>query len=127
MTTPVVIYERGILNGTAEEPKQGIYEQSATQQYELGTRIALEDGRAYRYCQAGAAALAPGELQQSALFGGSLSVVQTDVAVQAAADIGDSVVYLTTSTDAVTLNQFAGGYFCVSDVVFPGFGDGFIR
>jgi len=120
MTAPTILYERGILNGTTEEPKQGIYEQSATQQYELGTRLALEDGRAFRYCQAGATALDAGELQQSALFGGSLTTVQTDIAVQAAAAIGDTDVYVTTVTDATTLDQYKGGYFCISDATGQG-------
>jgi hypothetical protein len=114
MTQPVKIYERGILNGTTEEPKQNYFEVSSTQNYEIGTRLVLPDGRAYRYAQAGAAALAAGELQSSAAFGGSSATVQADLTAVAAA-IGDTTVSFTTATDATTLNQYAGGYLAVSD------------
>ena len=113
MTQPVRIYERGILNGTTEEPKQNFYEVSATQNYEIGSRLVLPDGRAYRYAKAGATALAAGELQSSAAFGGSVATVQADL-TPAAAAIGDTIVSFTTVTDAVTLNQFRGGYLAVS-------------
>lgn len=114
MTQPVKIYERGILNATTEEPKQNFFEVSATQNYEIGSRMVLPDGRAYRYAKAGAAALAAGEMQSSAAFGGSSATVQADLTPSAAA-IGDTVVSFTTVTDAVTLNQFRGGFLAVSD------------
>jgi len=114
MTSPIVTFERGILNGTTEEPKQDYFETSATQNYEIGTRYALEDGRAFRYAQAGAAALAAGELQSSAAFGGSSATVQADLTA-VAASIGDTIVSFTTVTDATTINQYRGGYLAVSD------------
>ena len=120
MTQPITTYDNTAINGSAAEPDVNVWETSSTQQYELGTRYVLPDGRAYRYAQAGAAALAPGELQQSAVFGGSSATVQTDIAVQAAAAVGEKAISVTLATDAATLNQYAGGWLCVSDAAGQG-------
>lgn len=101
-------------------PRQEWYEQSLTQKHELGARLVVEDGRAFRYTRAGAVALGIGELQQSALYGGSSATVQTDIAVQADAAIGATSVFVTLATDAATINQYRGGYFCISDVTGQG-------
>ena len=113
MTAPTVYYESGIINGTAAEPKQDYFEQSATQKYDLGARYVLPDGRAFRYARAGAAALAAGELQQSAVAGGT-TTYQNDLTPSAAA-AGATIVSVTTVTDAITANTFAGGYLAVTD------------
>ena len=94
---------------------QDFYEQSVTQRYQLGARYVLEDGRVFRYAKVGAAALVAGDVLSSAAFGGSVATVQNDLAVQAAAAIGATTIYLTTATDATTLDQFRGGYLCLSD------------
>lgn len=94
---------------------QDFYEESITQKYQLGARYQLEDGRVFRYAKNGAAALVAGDVISSAAFGGSVATVQNDLAVQAAAAIGATTIYLTTVTDATTINQFAGGYLCLSD------------
>ena len=96
-------------------PTQEFYEQSISQQYELGCKYELEDGRVFRYAQAGATALVAGDVISSAAFGGSSATVQHDLAVQAAAAIGATTVYLTTVTDATTLNQYRGGYLFLTD------------
>ena len=101
-------------------PRQDWFEQSITQKHELGARLVTEDGRAFRYARAGAVALGIGEIQQSALYGGSSATVQTDIAVQANAAIGVDAVSVTLDTDAATLNQYAGGYFCISDATGQG-------
>lgn len=44
---------------------QNMYESSASQKHPLGTRGYTQDGRAYRYCQAGAADLIAGTIIQS--------------------------------------------------------------
>lgn len=96
-------------------PRHDFYEQSLTQRHELGARYVLEDSRVFRYARAGAVALVAGNVISSPAFGGALTTVQNDLAVQAAAAIGATSVFLTTSTDATTLNQYAGGYLAVSD------------
>lgn len=47
-------------------PAQGIYEQSATKQAPLGTRLAFADGRVFRYAYNGAVTLAPGKFVKCA-------------------------------------------------------------
>jgi hypothetical protein len=96
-------------------PRQEFYEQSLTQKHALGTRYVLDDGRVFRYASAGASALVAGDILSSAAFGGAATTVQNDLAVQAAAAIGATSVFLTTVTDATTLNQYAGGYLLLSD------------
>jgi hypothetical protein len=96
-------------------PRQEWFEQSVTQNYELGARYTTEDGRAFRYARAGAVALGTGEIMQSAVTGGSSATVQTDIAVQANTAIGETYLPVTLDTDAATLNQYAGGYLCISD------------
>jgi hypothetical protein len=97
------------------KPTQDFWEQSITQKYQLGARLVLEDSRVFRYAKVGAAALVAADVISSPAFGGSVANVQNDLAVQAGAAIGATVVYLTTGTDAVTKDQFRGGYLSVSD------------
>lgn len=114
---PLQEVKTGFTSGPTEYPaypRQGIYEASITQKHDIGARYVAKDGRVFRYARAGAAALAAGELQSSAAFGGSVATVQADLTPTAVA-IGATSVFFTTSTDAVTLNQFAEGYLAVSD------------
>lgn len=100
MTAPKAIYERGILNGTTEEPKQGIYETSATQNYVLGTRLNLPDGRSFRYAKAGATQLEPALMAQSeATASEAKEIAQTGYTTS----IGDTTItaLLTTSNGLV--------------------------
>ena len=46
---------------------QGIHQESSTQLYPLGHRVALNDGRVYHYAENGAGTLAPGKLVGSPL------------------------------------------------------------
>lgn len=106
----------GFTSGPTEYPsvlRQAIYEASVTQKYDIGARYVAKDGRVFRYAKAGAT-LAAGELQSTAAFGGSVANVQEDLTPSAAA-IGKTTVFITTVTDATTLNQFADGYLAVSD------------
>ena len=47
----------GRINGETMEPLIGIYEESATQPYALGTLLEYNDGRAFQMCRAGGVAL----------------------------------------------------------------------
>ena len=53
-----LVLSKGVIFGDVAQPKQSIYEQSATQNYMLGTRLIYGDGREFRYARAGAVALA---------------------------------------------------------------------
>lgn len=106
-------FTRGPIIAPAE-PRQQVWEQDVDQQCALGCKYALDDGRVYHYAQAGAVALDSGELQQSALYGGSSATVQTDLTPTAAA-IGVKDVTVTLATDAATFNQYADGWLAVSD------------
>jgi hypothetical protein len=115
MTAPSKTYERGILNGTTEEPKQGIYEISSTQNFVLGTRLALPDGRAFRYAQAGAVALVTGNILSGAAKNGALTTIQEGLAVATSGVIGDPYGYATIDTTAQVADTFRDGYFCVQN------------
>ena len=96
------------------QPTQMPWEQSVTQRYALGCKFEADDGRVWHYGQVGAAAVAAGELQQSAAFAGSSATVQTDITPTAAA-IGARTVIATLATDAAVKNLFADGWCSVSD------------
>lgn len=80
----------------------------------LGAKAYTGDGREFRFALAGATALVPGKLQQSAVE----TTGWENLAVAAAA-IGATTI-TTTSTVTVTANAWAGGYVAVS--VTPGQG-----
>jgi hypothetical protein len=54
-------YQRRIITNQTL-PGQGIRVATAAQEYALGTVLKTDDGRVYRYAQAGASALAPGKM-----------------------------------------------------------------
>lgn len=86
---------RNVGNGTST-PGQGILEISATPVHEIGERLALRDGRVFRYARNGAVALAPG------------TVVQMDVGVynsDAAQIANSSLITLAVDTVAAGATQ----------------------
>lgn len=84
---------------------QDIYAESASQAYELGTYFDLADGRRFRYCKAGGALAAGKHTIKSA------SVDTHHSLTCATAAIGVTSITVTLgATNAVTLNQYAGGY-----------------
>lgn len=94
------------------KPNLDIFEYGTTQQFPLGTRYDRK-GRIFHYCKAGLAALVAGNLIQSAVNGGS-TTYQHDLTPSATA-IGQDTVSVTTVTDTLTKDQFAGGYFAITD------------
>lgn len=54
------------LVGSGAAAAHGIHDESASQKHPLGTLAAADDGRLFRYCQAGASALVVGNIVQSA-------------------------------------------------------------
>lgn len=93
-----------------------LYTSDTVQMNELGQLIFGDNGKAFRYVQAGASALVVGNLLQS-------SAVDTqfdDMAVTAQA-AGLTTVTVTNGTTVLTGGEFAGGTLSVS--VTPGLGD----
>jgi hypothetical protein len=76
-------------------------------------------GRRYRYVKAGATALVKGNLLQ----GPARDTAFTDIAVQAAAAVGDTEIKVTLGGTATVANQFDGGILPVT--VTPGIGQNF--
>jgi hypothetical protein len=113
MARPYDQFEQGPLIQGDNIPKQEWYEESETQQYQIGTRYALSDGRVFRYAKAGASALVAGDLLQSAVNGGT-TTYQHDLTPSAAA-VGAEAITFTTVTDAITANEFTDGYLAITD------------
>ena len=57
---------------------QDVLKESTTQAHPLGTRVALTDGRVFRYCQNGEVALNRGHLIQSPAFEANMDVLAID-------------------------------------------------
>ncbi len=104
------------LNGTGLQVEyQDLFSSSATSGgMQLGGKSVTGDGREFRFVLAGATALVPGTLQQTAA-----ETTGWENLAAAAAAIGATTV-VTTTTVTVTANQWAGGYLAVT--VTPGQG-----
>lgn len=88
---------------------QGLFTESSTALHNLGEIVHSNDGRAYRYAQAGGTALVAGNLQQSP----AQDTGDHNLAIAAAAIGASSIV--TTSTVTVLVNQYAGGFAIIAD------------
>lgn len=94
---------------------QPLYTSSATQYHKLGERLVTEDGRVFRYCQAGAVDLVAGNwIQSPAQIGNHQNLTPS------AASIGDTTITVTLGGTAATSGQYNGGQAVVS--VTPGLG-----
>jgi hypothetical protein len=119
MATTTNYYERSFVqrcyDAEEEMPRQGIYEQSATQNDHIGTKLVFPDGRVFRYAQCGAVAITRNLMQQGpdpAAAGSPssskfLSITQTGYP-QVAGDT--DITVLVTTGSAVPDNAFAGGF-----------------
>lgn len=66
LTLTEPIFANDTLNGDQNEPHQGIYETSSTQEYACGTRLIYpRTGRVFRYARAGSVALVKAYMTQS--------------------------------------------------------------
>lgn len=98
-------------------PRQGIYSQSETQEYPIGTKYP-EPGpldRVFAYSLAGAA-ITPGKMLATAALSGSDTTLQTACAVSVAAAALDKRIYLTIITTAQVADLYAGGMATINDV-----------
>jgi hypothetical protein len=106
--------------GPYGKPYQGIYQESETKKFPLGTRYFAGDGRVFRYAQAGATALIAGNTQEQSPFGGASTEIQATEAVAVAAAVGDTRLYVTAVTTAQAANLFEDGWVAVWDATTAG-------
>jgi len=85
-------------------PGQSIYEEVAAPRHDVGSRLALADGRVFRYCKFGGT-LAAGKLT----IGATHTAHHHNMAVPAAVAIGSRSVTVTLGATAVTANMYKGG------------------
>lgn len=95
---------------------QGLFEESSAAKLKVGTVRRLEDGRVFVYALNAAVALAAGKITQS-----SAPVANhLNIAVAAAAAIGDKKVQVTLGATAATANQYKDGFLHVNDATGEG-------
>ncbi len=92
------------------------YETSDVQKHQLGHKYVTEDGDIYRYAKAGASNITSGKLQLAP----ARKTNHDNVAVYAAAAIGDTKVTVTLGATAATANEYVGGKIVFSDVAPEG-------
>ena len=95
---------------------QPAFVSSADPLHSLGQKATTSDGRKFRYVKAGASALVIGNMIQAP----AQDAAHDELAVAAAAALGATQISVTTGASAVTANQYAGGWACVSTT--PGIG-----
>jgi hypothetical protein len=88
---------------------QNIMQESSTQLYPLGARLALDDGRVFRYCENGGSALAAGLCVANPIPG----TEREDTLTAAVAAGARSLTY--TAVGTITENQYRDGLLCVVD------------
>lgn len=91
--------------------RQGIYQESLTQNADLGRFIDLEDGRRYRYCKA-EGAIAKGHLCQSAAIDGNHNyITQTNYTLA----IGDKDDINVLMGGTIVKNDYAEGFLVINN------------
>ncbi len=96
-----------------------VYAEETNASTNIGQQVTTQDGRNFRYVQAGASNLVVGNVIQSP----ARDVQFTDMAVTPAIAVGSSKLTITNGTTATTLDMFRGGLAVVS--VTPGLGQVF--
>lgn len=96
-----------ILNG----PEGEQFNTYTTKRWPLGTKMVLQDGRAFRFALNGAVALSAGRLVQSPVPGANFD----ELAIPAAVPIGTRAFNITNGATTITADQFADGYLNVED------------
>src|SRR3990167_9344362 len=102
------------LSGPVQVAAQTLHSSSADQYHKLGELVFANDGRAFRYVEAGGTALIAGQVQQS-----QAQDTDTQDQTAVAAAVGDLSI-VSTTTVTVTANEYAEGFILVS--VTPGVG-----
>jgi hypothetical protein len=105
------------------EPVQSIYEESATQEYRLGTKLVYPDGRIFRYAEAGETLSKA--LMTSAQENYAYCDAETQSTYGTSANVGDIEIDIDVTTGGSwPENDFAGGYIvntsgtatCIGDI-----------
>lgn len=94
-----------------------IFSSTTFAQANLGARAVTGDGREFRYVKAGAVALVPGKLQQSA----AEVTNHQNLAPTADVAIGATVFTVTLGATAATANQYAGGWAVITTSTGAGY------
>ncbi len=105
-----------VLNGVEGEQ----FNNYDSRRWPLGTRMALQDGRRFAFCDAAGSPLVAGRVQQSAVPQGNFDTLVTPTSEVA----GSREVAITTGATAVTANLFDGGFLIPEAAA--GAGDGFL-
>jgi hypothetical protein len=105
-----------MFTGSIQLSAQEINKVSSTKLHRLGTSGATRDGRCFRYGLAGAVALAPGKLNTTA----AVVANHQNIAVAAAAAVGDTTLSVTVGATAVTAGDYDDGYVIGYDVAGVG-------
>ncbi len=103
--------------GPYGRPHQGIYTQSSSSNYPVGTGYP-EPGPLHRYFiySLAGAAITPGKMLATAALSGADTTLQTACAVAVAADAGDNRIYITAITTAQVADRFKYGLAVINDV-----------
>lgn len=118
LTAPV--FARDELNGDQNEPHQGIYEQSETQEFAIGTRLIYPStGRVFRYARAGGVALAKAYMTAAEANTANL-LNQAQGTSGANQDVGDYQVEIDTAAITLVDNELSGGWLVVQDEAAEG-------
>ncbi len=105
-----------VLNGVEGEQ----FNNYDSRRWPLGTRMALQDGRRFAFCDAAGTVLVPGRVQQSAVPDGEFDTLVTPTSQV----VGDRSVAITTGSTATTAGVFDGG--SLVPEAAAGAGDGFL-
>lgn len=97
------------ITGPVLAAAQGILSESSVQMHRLGELAISNDGRAFKYCKAGATALVMGKLQQSS----AEDTTNFQNLTVTAPTLGDTTI-VTTSTVTLTKDQLAGGLITIA-------------
>lgn len=89
---------------------------TSTQRHKLGTRMALDNGKVFRYCLVGGTEIAAGRIVQAPATVGAHDM---DLAVSEAAAVGATTVTIGTSL-TVTKDQYKEGLMYVNDAAGEG-------
>ena len=90
--------------------RQGIYEISASKKEALGTKRVTQDGRVFRYCQAGSSALSAGKMTVAAQVAAAVTNKAGVVAL-----VGARQLTLAIASATYAENFFAGGFLQIND------------
>ena len=102
--------------GVREISVQATREQSSTKQEQLGARVSTDDGREWVYVKNGAVALAPGTV----IAAKDEVANHKNIAVAAAAAVGDTRVSVTLGATAAAAGLYEDGFMIVNDAAGEG-------